>query len=209
MPNCRQSVRSNPLHIQPFLLDTASTRQRRGSWISFKTIPHSFINYTSNTVKVRDIYGSFKTIWFLSRPLHFCVFWCINSTFLVPFPCIQAKQVQTCQNSKFQIPLCQLCLLCTHVSKFDRVLKTHSNHNNSNNTIGRQFKFTSEMTLIGPHIVSKFQPNPTIIGKVIHHFVHSSFFQDHPQWAPPCVIASKSTRISFKTILVLSRPFFI
>ena len=90
-------------------------------------------------------------------------------------------------NSNFQIPLCQLCLLCTHMSKFDRVLKTHSNRDNSNNNIGRLFKFTSEVTLIGPHIVSKFQPNPSIFGKVIHHFVHGSFFQDHPHRVPLCV----------------------
>ena len=115
---------------------------KRGSWNSFKTITPIFINYTGNMVKARDIYGSFKIIRFLSRPLLFCVFWCINLTFLVPFPRTQAKQVQTCQNSKFQIPLCQLCLLCTRVSKSDRVLKTHSNHDNSNNKIGRQFKFT-------------------------------------------------------------------
>ena len=106
-------------------------------------------------VKVRDVYGSFKTIRFLSRPLHlvyFCVyfqhFWC-------HFKCTQAKQVQTHPNSNFQIPLCILCLLCTCMSKFDRVLKTHSNHNNSNNNSGRLFKFTSEVTLVGPHIVSK------------------------------------------------------
>ena len=30
------------------------------------------------------------------------------------------------------------------------------------------------------HIVSKFQPNPTIITKVIDNFVHGNFFQDHP-----------------------------
>ena len=198
MSNRRQSVRSNPLHIQPFLLNTASMAKRRGSWNSFKTIPCSFINYTSNMVKVRDVYGSFKTIWFLSRPLHCCVFWCINLTFLAPFLCTQAKQVQTCQNSNFQIPLCQLCLLCTHMSKSDRVLKTHSNRDNSNNKIGRQFKFTSEVTPTGPHIVSKLQPNPTIFGKVIHHFctwqllsrpspvgttmghcIKIQFFQDH------------------------------
>ena len=138
-------------------------------------------------VKVRDIYGSFKTIRFLSRPLHFRVFWCINPTFLVPFPCTQAKHIQTCQNSNFQIPLCILCLLCTRMSKSDRVLKTHSNRDNSNNNIGRLFKFTPEVTLIGPHIVSKFQPNPSIFGKVIHHFVHGSFFQDHPHRVPLCV----------------------
>ena len=161
--------------------------KRRGSWNSFKTITPIFINYTSNMVKVRDIYGSFKTIWFLSRPLHFCVFWCINLTFWLHFHATQAKQVQTHSNSNFQIPLCLLCLLCTCVSKFDRVLKTHSNHDNSNNKIARQFKFTSEVTLIGPRIVSKFQPNPTIIGKVIHHFVHSSFFQDHSHRISLCV----------------------
>ena len=65
------------------------------------------------------------------------------------------------------------------MSKFGGVLKTHTIHNNSHNKAGRQLQFTSEVTLIGTHIVSKFQPNPTIIAKVIEHFVHSSFFQDH------------------------------
>ena len=135
-------------------------------------------------VIIRDIYGSFKTIRFLSRPLHFSVYF---QHFGSKFNQTKPKQVQTHSNSNFQIPLCLLCLLCTHVSKFGRVLKTHSNHDNSNNKIGRQFKFISEVTLIGPHIVSKFQPNPTIIAKVIHHFVHSSFFQDHPHTIPLCV----------------------
>ena len=120
----------------------------------------------------------------------------------MPFPCTQAKHIQTCPNSNFQILLCQLCLLCTRMSKSDRVLKTHSNHDNSNNKIGRLFKFTSEVTLIGPHIVSKFQPNPTIFGKVIHHFVHSSFFQDHPHRVPLCVNCIKIHPYEF-----LSRPF--
>ena len=106
---------------------------------------------------------------------------------------------------------CVNCAYCAPVWANLTVLKTHSKRDNSNNTIGRQFKFTSEVTLLGPHIVSNVQPNPTIIGKVIHHFVHGSFFQDHPRQVPPCVIASKSTHTSipFKTILVLSRPFSI
>ena len=80
------------------------------------------------------------------------------------------------------------CVYCApRMSKSDRVLKTHSNCDNSNNNSGRLFKFTSEVTLIGLHIVSKFQPNPSIFGKVIHHFVHSSFFQDHPHRVPLCV----------------------
>ena len=40
-------------------------------------------------------------------------------------------------------------------------------------------RLVPEVTLIGTHIVSKFQPNPTIIAKVIDNFVHSNFFQDH------------------------------
>ena len=107
--------------------------------------------------------------------VYFQHFWC---HFHVPKP----KQVQTCQISNFQIPLCLLCLLCTRVSKSDRVLKTHSNHDNSNNKIGRQFTLTSEVTLIGPHIVSKLQPNPTIIDKVIHHFCT---LQNHPTDSNP------------------------
>ena len=73
------------------------------------------------------------------------------------------------------------------MSKFDRMLKTHSNRDNSNNNSGRLFKFTPEVTLIRPHIVSKSQLNPSIFGKVIHHFVHGSFFQDHPHRVPLCV----------------------
>ena len=134
-------------------------------------------------VIIRDVYGSFKTICFLSRPLHFSIYF---QHFGSKFNQTKPKQVQTHSNSNFQIPLCLLCLLCTRVSKFGRVLKTHSNCDNSNNKIGRQFKFTSEVTLIRPHIVSKFQPNPTIIAKVIHHFVHGSFFQDHPHTIPLC-----------------------
>ena len=72
-----------------------------------------------------------------------------------------------------------MCPLCICVSKSGKVLKTHTIHDNSHNKAGRQLQFTSEVTLIGIHTVSKFQPNPTIIVKVIDSFVHSSFFQDH------------------------------
>ena len=78
-----------------------------------------------------------------------------------------------------------MCPLCTHVSKSGRVLKTHTIHDNSHNKAGRQLQFISEVTLIGTHIVSKFQPNPTIIATVMDHFgtQAASFktisFQDH------------------------------
>ena len=88
------------------------------------------------------------------------------------------------------------------MSKFDRVLKTHSNQDNSNDKIARLFKFTPEVTPIGPHIMSKLQPNPTIFGKVIHHFVHGSFFQDHPHRVPLCV--KLHWNCSYE---LLSRPF--
>ena len=64
------------------------------------------------------------------------------------------------------------------MSKSGKVLKTHKTHNNSHNKDGKQLQFTPEVTLIGAHIVSKFQPNPTIIAEVIATFVHSNFFQD-------------------------------
>ena len=50
---------------------------------------------------------------------------------------------------------------------------------NSHNKAGGQQQFTPEVTLIGTHIVSKFQSNLTIIAKVIDSFVHGNFFQDH------------------------------
>ena len=52
-------------------------------------------------------------------------------------------------------------------------------HDNSHNKDGRQLQFTPEVTFIGIHIVSKFQPNPSIIANVIDNFVHGNFFQDH------------------------------
>ena len=72
------------------------------------------------------------------------------------------------------------------MSKSGRVLKTHSIHDNSHNKADRQLQFTSEVTLIGTHIVSKFQPNLTIISKFIDHFVHGNFFQDHFHSGPLC-----------------------
>ena len=65
------------------------------------------------------------------------------------------------------------------MSKSGKVLKTHTIHDNSHNKAGRQQQFTPEVTLIDTHIVSKFQPNPTIIAKVVDNFVHGNFFQDH------------------------------
>ena len=65
------------------------------------------------------------------------------------------------------------------MSKSGKVLKQHKIHNNSHNKADRQLQFTSEVTLIGTHIVSKLQPIPTIIAKIIANFVHSNFFQDH------------------------------
>ena len=72
------------------------------------------------------------------------------------------------------------------MSKSGRVLKTHTIHNNSHNKAARQLQFTSEVTLIGIYIVSKFQPNPSIIAKVIDNFVHGNFFQDHFLSRPLC-----------------------
>ena len=57
--------------------------------------------------------------------------------------------------------------------------KKHTIHNNSHHKAGRQQQLTPEVTLICTHIVSKFQPNPTIIAKVINNLVHRNFFQDH------------------------------
>ena len=65
------------------------------------------------------------------------------------------------------------------MSKSGKVLKTYTIHDNSHNKAGRQLQLTPEMTLIGVHIVSKFQPNPSTITKVINNFVHGNFFQDH------------------------------
>ena len=65
------------------------------------------------------------------------------------------------------------------MSKSGKVLKIHTICDNSHNKAGRQLQFTSEVILIGIHIVSKFQPNPSIITKVIDNFVHGNFFQDH------------------------------
>ena len=62
MSNRRQSVRSNPLHIQPFLLNTANTQQKEGI-LEFFQDHHSyfFIKYTGNMV----IIGTYMV---LSRP---------------------------------------------------------------------------------------------------------------------------------------------
>ena len=72
------------------------------------------------------------------------------------------------------------------MSKSGKVLKTHIIHDNSHNKTGGQQQFTPEVTLIGTHTVSKFQPNPPIIDKVIDNFVHSNFFQDHFLSRPLC-----------------------
>ena len=95
--------------------------------------------------------------------MHFSVYF---QHFGSKFNQTKPKQVQTHSNSNFQIPLCLLCLLCTHVSKFDRLLKTHSNHDNSNNKIGRQFKFTSKVTLIGPTLCQIFSPIQQLLAKL-------------------------------------------
>ena len=57
---------------------------------------------------------------------------------------------------------------------------------NFHNKAGRQLQFTPEVTLIGTHIVSKLQPNPTIIAQVINTFVHGNSFQDHFLSRPLC-----------------------
>ena len=96
--------------------------------------------------------------------------------------------------------------MCTHVSKFGKVLKTHTIRNNSHNKAGRQLQFTSEVTLIGAHIVSKFQPNPTIIVQVIDHFVQRQLLsRPSPFNTIVWQIALKLTHmsISFKTIVLV------
>ena len=106
----------------------------------------------------------------LSRPFDSFQDHCIWCTFVYIFTIFGAissvpkpNKSKTRPNSNSHIPLCLLCLLCTRMSKLDRVLKTHSNRDNSGNNIGRQVQFTPEVTPIGPHIVFKLQPNPTII----------------------------------------------
>ena len=127
----------------------------------------------------------------LSRPFDSFQDHCI---FLYSFNILTPNSIKPSQNKskhvqikifKFHCVYCAYCDLCEQI--WQSVKNTLKLHDNSNNKIGRQFKFTSEVTLIGPHIVSKFQPNPTIIAKVIHHFVHGSFFQDHPHTIPLCV----------------------
>ena len=89
------------------------------------------------------------------------------------------------------------------MSKSGKVLKTHTILNNSHNKSSRQLQFTSEVTLIGAHIVSKLQPIPPIIYKVINNFVHGNFFQDHFLSRPLCCKLYQNSAIlgtSFKTI---------
>ena len=78
------------------------------------------------------------------------------------------------------------CAHCAPIRANPAVLKTHKTCNNFHNQDGRQLQFTPEVTLIGAHIVSKLQTNPTIIAKVIDNFVHSNFFQDHFLSIPLC-----------------------
>ena len=72
------------------------------------------------------------------------------------------------------------------MSKSGKLLKTHTILDNFYNKGGRQLQFTPEVTLIGAHIVSKLQPNPPIISKVIDNLVHGNFFQDHFLSRPLC-----------------------
>ena len=117
------------------------------------------------------------------------------------------------------------CPLCTHMSKSGKVLKTCKTCNNFHNKNSRQLQSTQEVTLIGAHIVSKLQLNPTIIAKVIDNFVHGNFFQDHcivnctkikPYGSSfqdhPFGLHVGHTSISFKTIVLilhLSRPYLV
>ena len=163
MPNRRQSDRSNPLHISSFFARYGRHTAKRGDLgIRSRPFPPVLLN-------IQAIRSNKERIWFVQdhlipfKTIAFGVLLCIFSPFWRHFKCPQAKQVQTRPNSNFHIPLCLLCLLCTRMSKLDRVLKTHSNRDNSSNNIGRQVQFTSEVTPIGPHIVFKLQPNPTII----------------------------------------------
>ena len=120
MSNCRQSVRSNPLHIQPFLLDTANTWQK-GEDLGILSRP--LLLFLLNIQAIRSKWGC---IWFFQdHPDSFqdhCIF-LYNFNFLDPN---SSKPSQTCPNSNFQISLCLLCPLCTRVSKLGRMLKTHS-----------------------------------------------------------------------------------
>ena len=74
MSNCRQSDRSNPPHIQPFLLDMANTRQK-GEDLGILSRPFLliFIKYTGNTVIIGTYMVLSRPFRFLSRPLHFSV----------------------------------------------------------------------------------------------------------------------------------------
>ena len=125
-----------------FLLDYGQhTAKRRVSWNSFKTITPIFINYTSNTVKVRDIYGSFQDHLIPFKTIAFLCILVYKSNIFGSIS-MQPKPNKS-KHAKIQIFKfhCVYCAYCAPVvSKFGRVLKTHSNHNNSNNKIGRQLK---------------------------------------------------------------------
>ena len=65
------------------------------------------------------------------------------------------------------------------MGKFGWVSKTHKKHGNFHNRGGSLLKLTSEVTTIGAHIVSKFQPCTPVISEVIAKSVLSNSFQDH------------------------------
>ena len=74
MPNHRQSVRSIPYKIQPFLLQY-SYHMAKEEYLGFLSRPLLlfFIKNTDNMVKIGTYMVLSRPFRFLSRPLHFSV----------------------------------------------------------------------------------------------------------------------------------------
>ena len=152
MSNCRQSVRPFPCANQPYLLGyntytytptklkIQATQLIKGHIGSFKTILDSFQDPCLN----HHIFNIFNSIWCISHQ---------NKCHLLNF-----KFLNLCA------PAGPLWL---PMSEFGWVSKTHKKHGNFHNTGSNLLKLTPEVTTIGAHFVSKFQPYTPILAKLL------------------------------------------
>ena len=176
MSNHRQPVRSFPCAKQPYLLEYGThTVKLEETLIHFKTI-------TPNKSKIQAIQlikghiGSFRTILdsFQDPCLNHHKFNILDSIW-----CISDQNKCQPLNFKFLNLLCPADPLWSPMSKIGRVSKTHKKQGNFCNRGVSWLQLIPEVTLVGTHIVSKFQLCTPIISKVIANSVHSNSFQDH------------------------------
>ena len=202
MSNCRQSVRSFPVQNSRICSNMAHMVKLE-ILIHVRTITPNKSKYRQNS-KLKGHIGSFKTILIQDPCLNLHKFNILDTIW-----CISHQNECQLLHFKFLNLLCPSQIHCVPgMSKlWPSVKNTHKSSVTSTIEAAACWNSHQEVTLIGTHIVSKFQPYTPIINKVIAKTVHSKFFQDHFLSRPFCF--NLFSKLAIWHSLVRNSPFCI